>query len=127
MDPLGTRTIGVMTKLDLVDEGAEKGTLDVLERVSVDIQGPFPINNIDGTMNAKKKKTLIRNFEEQDKAVLTSCRVLNEGVNIIQVDSVCFVESRNNSIDTVQCIGRALRLCNGKESIQLTKWTIEEW
>jgi superfamily II DNA/RNA helicase len=77
-------------------------------------------------MSAKKKKSLINNFEQKEKAVLTSCRVLNEGVNIPIVDSVCFVDGRNNSIDIIQCIGRALRLYKGKETAKIIIPILEE-
>jgi predicted helicase len=72
------------------------------------------VDHIDGAMSSKKKASLINEFKNAEKGILTSARVLNEGVNIVEVDSVCFVESRNSGIDIIQCIGRALRLLKGK-------------
>jgi superfamily II DNA or RNA helicase len=73
------------------------------------------IAQLDGTDSSKIKSRRIKEFIDSDKAIITSARVLNEGVNIPIVDSVCFVESRNSAIDIIQCIGRALRLCKGKK------------
>ena len=72
------------------------------------------IEHIDGSMSFKNKGKLIKGFTENTTAILTSAKVLNEGVNIPIVDSVCFVESRSSNIDIIQCIGRALRLYNDK-------------
>ena len=72
------------------------------------------IEHVDGAMSSKKKGQLINEFKKEKKSILTSARVLNEGVNIVEVDSVCFVESRNSGIDIIQCVGRALRLLKGK-------------
>ena len=72
------------------------------------------IEHIDGSMSSKNKGKIVKEFSENDTAILTSSKVLNEGVNIPIVDSVCFVESRSSAIDIVQCVGRALRLYDGK-------------
>jgi|688.fasta_scaffold23806_5 superfamily II DNA or RNA helicase len=75
----------------------------------------YDINHIDGSMSAKKKQKLINDFTANKKSILCSAKVLNEGINIPIIDSVCFVESRSSSIDIIQCIGRALRLHKDKD------------
>lgn len=64
-------------------------------------------------MYIRKHKTKI--FEENERAIICSAKVLNEGIDIPITDSVCFVDRRKSTIDIVQCIGRCLRLFNDKE------------
>uniref|UniRef100_A0A6C0C9Z7 Helicase n=1 Tax=viral metagenome TaxID=1070528 RepID=A0A6C0C9Z7_9ZZZZ len=72
------------------------------------------INSIDGTDSIRARKNIIREFSEAKIGILCSARVLNEGVNIPAVDSICFVDARESTIDITQCIGRCLRLYEGK-------------
>jgi predicted helicase len=77
------------------------------------------IGYIDGEMTSNKKYEIIKNFKDNKISILASARVLNEGINIPEVDSVCFVEPRNSGIDIVQCIGRSLRLYKEKEKAKI--------
>lgn len=72
------------------------------------------MGHLSGSTSMAKRNRIIRDFSASDKAVLCSARVLNEGVNIPIIDSICFVDPRFSTIDIVQCIGRSLRLCEGK-------------
>jgi superfamily II DNA or RNA helicase len=73
------------------------------------------VDSLDGALSMGKRKKIIDEYVKSSKGILCSARVLNEGVNIPIVDSECFVDSRFSTIDIVQCIGRALRLHNGKQ------------
>ena len=84
------------------------------------------IDHMDGTMSAKNKGKLINVFRTNKKGILTSARVLNEGVNIVEVNSVCFVENRNSGINIIQCVGRALRLLAGKTMAKIIIPILEE-
>ena len=55
---------------------------------------------------------------------LSSARVLNEGVNIPIIDSVCFIDPRTSTIDIVQCCGRAFRLHERKNMAKIFVPTI---
>jgi superfamily II DNA or RNA helicase len=68
------------------------------------------IEYLDGTMSMTKRRKIITEYVNSKKGILCSAKVLNEGINIPIVDSVCFVDTRFSTIDIVQCIGRALRL-----------------
>ncbi len=46
------------------------------------------VDYIDGDMSSNKKYQIIKNFKNSGKSILTSARVLNEGINIPEVDSV---------------------------------------
>jgi superfamily II DNA or RNA helicase len=68
------------------------------------------ILQIDGNSTMKHKNQTVNCFVNSEKAILVSARVLNEGINIPIIDSICFVDNRTSTIDIIQCIGRALRL-----------------
>jgi len=72
------------------------------------------VKHIDGNMSQKKVKKCIEKFKEKDKAIICSCRVFQEGINIPAVDSVIFYDMRNSMVDLTQCMGRCLRLYEGK-------------
>lgn len=73
------------------------------------------VDTFDGTTCMNKRNKIIRDFVNSPKSILCSARVLNEGVNIPIVDSVCFVDDRNSTIDIQQCCGRAIRKYKGKK------------
>ncbi|MEU8893919.1 Helicase associated domain protein [Streptomyces sp. NPDC048442] len=49
--------------------------------------------------------------------VLSSVRVLGEGVDTVNCDAVAFCDTRGSMVDIVQMVGRALRLRPGKEKL----------
>jgi predicted helicase len=75
----------------------------------------FPILQIDGLCSMKKRAAIIEKFSKSKSAILCSSQVMNEGVNIPQIDAVCFVDPRNSVRDIIQCIGRCLRKHEGKK------------
>lgn len=77
------------------------------------------IDSIDGKISIANRRNTIREFENSKEGIICSARVLNEGINIPIVDSECFIDPRNSTIDIIQCIGRALRLYPGKESAKI--------
>jgi superfamily II DNA or RNA helicase len=70
--------------------------------------------HLDGSFNMKKRSKIFSAFKKANIAIMCSARVLNEGVDIPVVDSVCFVSPRKSIIDIIQSIGRCLRLYKGK-------------
>lgn len=72
------------------------------------------IKYLDGSMSMYKRKRIIKEYINYPQAILCTSKVLNEGVNIPIIDSICFVDSRQSEIDIIQCIGRCLRLHNKK-------------
>jgi len=67
-----------------------------------------------GEHSIKLRNNTIEEFRKNG-GVICSVRVFNEGVDIPFCDSVCFVNGRESKIDIIQCIGRCLRLYNGKK------------
>lgn len=81
----------------------------LLEQVASKYNFDVLILNIDGKMSMNKRKNVIKDFTQSKISILSSARVLNEGIDIPIIDSVCFIDSRCSTIDIVQSVGRALR------------------
>lgn len=66
---------------------------------------------IHGEQPGEERRDLLEDFADTDRgcAVLSNVRVLNEGVDMPDVDSVVFAAPRYSVIDAVQAIGRGLR------------------
>jgi superfamily II DNA or RNA helicase len=86
--------------------------LDIAKRTNID--DVVCVQSVDGSMSSGKRKRIFGTFCSKRYAVLTSSKVMNEGVNLPIVDGICFVDRRTSSIDIVQCIGRSLRLHKDK-------------
>jgi len=71
---------------------------------------------MDGSFSMKKRKKILNDLEKSEiPYILSSARVLNEGVDIKCIDTVVFVNSRSSIIDIIQCVGRCLRKYEGKK------------
>lgn len=88
--------------------------------------GVISINYLDGSVSMAKRNKIINEFKASEKAIICSAKVLNEGVNIPIIDSICFMDIRNSTIDIVQCIGRALRKYGNKTKAYIILPTILE-
>ncbi|MER5878464.1 Helicase associated domain protein [Streptomyces sp. NPDC001910] len=68
---------------------------------------------IHGEQRGDQRRKLLEDFADPDPdracAVLSNVRVLNEGVDMPDVDSVVFAAPRYSIIDAIQAIGRGLR------------------
>lgn len=66
---------------------------------------------IHGEQPGDWRRDLLDGFAEpgRDCAVLSNVRVLNEGIDMPDVDSVVFADPRYSTIDAIQAIGRGLR------------------
>lgn len=77
----------------------------LISKLKLDIN----ILQLDGKMSIYKRNKIISTFKNYNECILVTAKVLNEGINIPIIDSVCFVDQRESTIDITQCIGRALR------------------
>jgi superfamily II DNA/RNA helicase len=68
-----------------------------------------------GLSSMSSRKKVIRDFEKDKVAIISSARIFTEGVDIPIVDGVCFVDNKQSPIDIIQSVGRALRLHADKE------------
>jgi hypothetical protein len=74
---------------------------------------------VNGNHTMKDRKKIFKEFTENKLSIMVSARVLNEGVNIPIIDSICFVDARTSTTDIIQCAGRSLRLHEGKTKAKL--------
>lgn len=86
----------------------------ILEKLNEDYKLELSILDVNGTHSVKLRTKIFKEFTDNKLSILVSARVLNEGINIPIIDSVCFVDPRVSTIDIIQCAGRALRLYDGK-------------
>jgi superfamily II DNA or RNA helicase len=74
-------------------------------------------NHIDGNMNKTKRLDLIKKFQEENIiTILCSAKVLQEGVDIPDCDSVCFVDAKTSIVDCTQSLSRCLTYKKNKHS-----------
>ena len=73
-------------------------------------------------INAKKfsagqRAQILKQFAEDESALITNSRCLTEGVDVPSIDGIVFVDPKKSKIDIVQAAGRAMRLSKdtGKE------------
>lgn len=87
----------------------------ILESLAEKQKITITILQIDGSYSMSKRGQIIRDFINSEYVIMTSSKVLNEGINIPIIDSICFVDSKASTNDIIQCVGRALRLHPKKE------------
>jgi predicted helicase len=93
-----------------------KAFVKILESLKnyYDIKDELVILHLDGGNSIRERNKIINSFKAAKYAIITSCRALNEGIDIPIVDSVCFCDERTSVSDIIQCVGRSLRKCDGK-------------
>ncbi|MDX3854868.1 DEAD/DEAH box helicase [Streptomyces sp. AK02-01A] len=65
---------------------------------------------------AQRRKELKKLADDRlDRVVISNARVLSEGYDAPLVDGLAFISARKSTIDTVQAVGRALRLGGMKD------------
>jgi superfamily II DNA or RNA helicase len=65
--------------------------------------------HISGEMPTYQRSKILSEFIAQKKSLVTNARCLTEGVDVPAIDGVYFVDPKQNLIDIVQAIGRAIR------------------
>lgn len=67
---------------------------------------------VSGQMRTRQKSNLLKKLqrvEEGQTFLLTNARCLTEGIDVPNLDAVCFVDPRTSMVDIVQAVGRVLR------------------
>jgi predicted helicase len=78
--------------------------------------GPRTTNlHISSKKTAGRRAEILREFENEPRALLTNARCLTEGVDVPAIDCVVFADPKQSLIDIVQATGRALRRFRGKD------------
>jgi len=71
--------------------------------------------HVNGEMSSSKRDSLLKEFHESEKAIISNARCLTEGVNIPAVDMVAFISPKKSKVDIVQAAGRAMRKYKDKK------------
>jgi len=71
--------------------------------------------SVDGSQPTSIRKSILNEFRNAKKAVISNARCLTEGVDVPTIDLVYFSDPKNSKIDIIQAVGRALRKKEGKE------------
>ena len=67
---------------------------------------------VNGQMRTRQKSSLLKKLQEVETGqtyLLTNARCLTEGIDVPNLDAVCFVDPRTSMVDIVQAVGRVLR------------------
>ena len=72
-------------------------------------------NYIKGEHTKIERNNIIKNFISRNNSILSSCKTLQEGVNIPDCDATCFVDVKTSVIDTIQSASRCLTKTNTKK------------
>ena len=65
---------------------------------------------------ATERDKIYQKFRESEKAVIINCRILGEGVDLPECDSVYFESGSTSYVSVIQAMGRCIRLSTGKET-----------
>jgi superfamily II DNA or RNA helicase len=71
--------------------------------------------HISSKKTAGQRADLLREFENEPRALMTNARCLTEGVDVPAIDCVAFADPKQSRVDIVQAAGRALRTSSGKD------------
>lgn len=96
-----------------------KNFCGILNKLKIYYNDEIKIYHINGTMSMSNRTKIIKDFKKSKISILCSAKVLNEGINISEIDSVMFVDNRSSTIDIIQCIGRGMRLYKGKNMCKI--------
>ena len=90
-----------------------------IQRNLAKISNEIATEHIDGTHNATAKSQKLDWLKKVDEnftsKVLNNAKCLTEGVDVPNLDAVCFFAPRESIVDTVQAVGRAIRKAEGKK------------
>jgi superfamily II DNA or RNA helicase len=75
---------------------------------------------VNGQMRTRQKSNLLKKLQSVETGqtyLLTNARCLTEGIDVPNLDAVCFVDPRTSMVDIVQAVGRVLRKGSNPEKI----------
>jgi superfamily II DNA or RNA helicase len=75
--------------------------------------------SLHGELKARERRERLLKFRSGDIPILTSVDILNEGVDIPDVNILCFVRVTHSRRIFVQQLGRGLRLRKGKTYVEV--------
>lgn len=82
---------------------------------AANVWGTAQLFHVNGKQPSASRTQLLQEFAQADRAIMSNCKCLGEGVDLPSVDMVAFVDSKKSTVDIVQAIGRAMRNAPGKK------------
>ena len=76
---------------------------------------PIETYHVSGKLPTSKRETIVNEFANSERALITNSRCLTEGVDVPNIDCIVFADPRKSKVDIVQALGRALRKKDGKD------------
>ena len=76
---------------------------------------PIDTYTVSGKIPTAKRNTIVQEFANSKRALITNARCLTEGIDVPNIDCIVFADPRKSKVDIVQALGRALRKKKGKE------------
>lgn len=76
-------------------------------------------NYISGHHSIRERKQLIKKLEQKSNniEILSNAKVLSEGIDLPELDSIAFIDPKSSVVDIVQAVGRAIRASRDKKKI----------
>ena len=68
----------------------------------------WKVFHINGELNMEEREIILKKFAKAKKALLTNCKCLQEGINLIECDSVFFSDCKRGAVDVIQASSRPL-------------------
>nr|WP_280524192.1 type ISP restriction/modification enzyme [Helicobacter marmotae] len=89
----------------------------IMEEHFPKVSPEIDVKHIDGTFNAYEKAEKLAWLSDGGKGclVLSNAKCLTEGIDVPNLDAVCFLDKRDSVVDIVQAVGRAIRKSEGKK------------
>lgn len=84
------------------------------EGISAHLDG-FTTFHVNGEMSTNRRESIIREFKDAPKSIMSNARCLTEGVDVPAVDMVAFMSPKKSRVDIVQAVGRAMRKPHGND------------
>ena len=96
-----------------------KQFMKLLEKLIKLFDMDVKLYQLDGSSSMHKRTKVLKEFEDDDLAIIVNVKVLNEGINAPVIDGICFVDKKESTIDIMQCFGRALPLHGKKDCARI--------
>ena len=76
-------------------------------------------NFISGEHNIRERKQILKKLEsnKNEIEIIANARVLSEGIDLPELDSISFIDPKSSVTDIVQAVGRAIRASKDKKKI----------
>jgi len=143
----GAITANIVEKWKLLAEGRQTVCFTTTVAHSVAVCEKFRAEGIhaehvDGATDAEERKDILRRYARGEFKILCNCAVFTEGVDIPSISCVLMARPTKSIVMYLQCVGRGMRLAEGKTDMilldmagvywehgpitEITNWTLNE-